>query len=418
MAANRVRVFEGTHVPVTFEKILVPRGEDPDGLGPMSDEDRRLCLEFKKVCKGSKPALQRLAKELYEHQKYQLKNSHVIADANGEPADNMNIEDISPWLAKLGVLTPNRPDHVFSESVDASRYGIATWVFGLCEAEGIPLELISAVAAWNDGGALESTAYPGDRAIDGDGNYPILVPDPADDVLDRELELMLNREFELLKLELPPEFLDLPPTRTQSRSFTDHQWPKGHCPNKAGRPRRPRETEDINDRRPHFFDTLMPPDSVGNQVTYGERVSDIARNRAAKDEDWVWLAQINAWARELYQICNRRKTFRNGGFVYEDTLKVTRIDIAIRHLWMVEIQWPKSPSARWVLRPWLVSEALEQMVEGDLTRKEMEGIYTRTKSPQHADWPAWWPEDLRCKHSKNEKLLRPRRKVSGTIVKE
>ena len=26
-------------------------------------------------------------------------------------------------------------------------------VIGLCEAEGIPLELISAVAAWNDGGA-------------------------------------------------------------------------------------------------------------------------------------------------------------------------------------------------------------------------------------------------------------------------
>ena len=135
------------------------------------------------------------------------------------------------------------------------------------------------------------------------------MPDPADDVLDRELELMLNREFELLKLELPPEFLDLPPTRTQSRSFTDHQWPKGHCPNKAGRPRRPRETEDINDRRPHFFDTLMPPDSVGNQVTYGERVSDIARNRAAKDEDWVWLAQINAWARELYQFATAARRF-------------------------------------------------------------------------------------------------------------
>ena len=410
MTANLVRVFEGTYVPSTFETLLVPKGEDPDGLGAFNDQDRILHLEYKEACAGKLRPLKRLTRLLYEHQKYQLKNSHVIADAKGEPADNMTIEDICPWLAKLGALTPSHPDHVFDGNATASRYEIPSWVFSRCELEGIYPELIGEVLGWNEAGALEWTAYPGDCAIDGDGNYPIFVAEEDDVLALAGLELV----------ELPPDLAKLmgePPIRKRSRTFVDCQYQTGHSGNTGGRPRRPRETEEVDERRPHFFDTLMPPDSEGGQITFGEHIFAMAKHRAISLNDKDWLLRMAAWANQLDRLRGSRKKVRANGFVYHDTLEVTRIDIAIRHLSLVDIQWRKKPSARWVLKPWLVSSALERMKKGSLTREEMQGIYLRTQTPQHVDWPEWWPEDLRCKHSQNGQLARPRRKISGTISK-
>ena len=251
------------------------------------------------------------------------------------------------------------------------------------------------------------TPYPGDRAIDGDGNYPIFRTPEVDPLLAE------------LQNALPPDVLETlgPPTRTQSKSFTDYQWQKGHCPNKAGRPRRLRETEDIDDCRPHFFDTPMPPDSEGKSITYGEAIYRLSRSRASEIGDWDWFAQTDRWGTELGAIRNSREKFRNDGYVYQVTDEVTRIDVAIRHLSLADIQWRKSPTARWLINPWLLSAALERLKKGALARDEMEGIYTRTKTPQHVDWPKWWPDDLRCKHAENPNLIRKRRKVSGTITK-
>lgn len=409
MSAKLVRVFEGTHVPSTFETLLVPWGDDPDGLGPLTDEDRILRIEFEDACHNKVKPLKRLSEKLYEHQKYQLKNSHVIVGARGEPADNMDIEDICAWLAKLDALIPHNPDHVFGEVAPASRYSVPSWVIERCEDEGVFIELIDAAGDWNDEGALELSAYPGTIAIEGDGNYPIFEAHPPDFDLDLAMADCL-----------PPEFggmLEHQPSRTQSRLFIDYQFKPGHSGNKKGRPRRPRETEEIDECRPHFFDTPMPPDSEGTQITYGERIFEMARNRAAQLEDKSWLLKMTAWARELKGLRNDRMTVQGAGFVYEDTLAVTRIDVAIRHLDLVTIEWRKSPSARWVLNPWLVSAALERMKKTTLTRAEMEGIYVRTRTPHHVDWPKWWPEDLRCKHKANPQLTRPRRKISGTIRK-
>jgi hypothetical protein len=405
-------MFEGTCVPLIFEQSLVPKGADPDGLGPLSDIDRRLRIEFEMVCKrdpGWRPQLKRLCRELFKLQKYQLQNTYAIADNNGERADNMDIEDICPWLEKLGVLTAFEPDYVVEEDDDICLFEIEPWVFEVCEREGIYLELIEAVREWSDDGcAFETTPYPGIRAIDGDGNYPVFqVPKP---------DPLLQDLIETLSPEFASELQGL--KRTQSKSFTDYQWPKGHCPNKAGRPRRIREVEDIDDSRPHFFDTLMPPDSEGKSMTYGEALYLLSRRRASETGDWEWIAKTDQWARELAVIRMSRKTISAGGYVYTDRLDVTRIDIAIRHLGLVDILWRKSPAARWVINPWLVSAALERAKKGSLDREDMEGIYLRTKTPQHVDWPKWWPEDLKCKHSENTQLVHPRRQISGTIRKE
>ena len=411
MSTNRVRVFEGTHVPLVFEQSLVPNGFDPDGLGPLTGVDRRLSIEYEMVCKrapGWRAQIKRLVKEYFDHQKYQLKNSHVIAGAHGEPADNMNIEDICPTLAKLDVLDPRSPGYVFDEAAPDSRYEIAPWVYEVAEKEGAYLELIAAVREWNDKGAMESTPYPGDRAIDGDGNYPIFLPEPQPEWFEQD---MLVLEAEMRELGLAP------PARTQSKSFTDYQWPKGHCPNKAGRPRRLREIDDVDDCRPHFFDTLMPPDSAGKSISYGEAIYHLSRNRAVQEGDWAWIAQTDQWGRELRGIRMRRKIFNNGGYVYNERLEVTRIDIAICHLELVDIQWRKSPSARWVINPWLLSAALERIEKNRLAREEMADIYLRTKTPQHVDWPKWWPENLRVKHSSNKRIERQRRKISGSLTK-
>ena len=411
MSINRVRVFEGTHVPLIFEQALVPEGNDPDGLGPLTNVDRRHVIEYDKVCKrdpGWRRLLKRLAREVFEHQKYQLKNSHVIAGANGEPADNMDIEDICAPLAKLGALLPCNPDYVFDETKQDCRYKIAPWVFGASQDEGAFVQLVAAVREWNENGALELAPYPGDWAIEGDGNYPIFKPEPQPEWFERDM-IMLQAEMRELGFE--------PPELTQSKSFTDHQWRKGQSGNKRGRPRRLRETEDINDRRPHFFDTLLPSGSDGQSMTYGAAIYQLSRSRALEEDDWDWIAQTDRWARQLADIRMRRKIFNNGGYVYNHHLEVTRIDIAIRHLELVDILWPKSPSARWVINPWLVSAALERMKEGELTREEREGIYVRTRTPHHVDWPNWWPADLRSRHSKNDQLNRPRRKISGTLTK-
>lgn len=406
------RVFEGTRVPVTFEDLLVPRGDDPDGLGPLNHRDRILFKTFVTACQGSPELFKLLCRDLFDHQKYQLKNSHIIADEKGEPADNMNIEDICPLLAKLKALAPNNPDHIFSEAKVASRYSVASWVFERCEMEGVFLQQIDPVRLWNDAGALETTAYPGDRAIDGDGHYPIIIE------VKEPWQLDLEREMEIINRDLPPELqVGVKPERTQSRMFTDYQFQKGKSGNPRGRPRRPREKEDVDEQRPHFFDTLMPPGPDGKQITYGEEIYRRALNRALGERDWEWLRQMNSWAAELKQLRDRRPKFSNGGFVYNEQLEVTRIDIAIRHLDLAHVQWRKHPSARWVLKPWFVSAALERMKKGSLTREDMEAIYLRTRTPQLVDWPEWWPEDLRSKHSQNPKVVRPRRKVSGTIRK-
>lgn len=412
MLTNRARLFEGTCVPLIFEQALVPEGADLDGLGPLSAVDRRLRIEYEMVCKrdpGWRPQLKRLCRELFDHQKYQLQNTYAIAANNGERADNMDIGDICPWLERLGVLTAFEPDSVIEEGDLICLFEIEPWVFEVCEREGIYLELIEAVREWSDDGAsFETTPYPGCRAIDGDGNYPVFEPCEPDPVLE-----------ELIR-SMPPEFGSelQTPKRTQSKSFTDYQWQKGHCPNKKGRPRRIREIEDIDDRRPHFFDTLMPLDSEGKSMTYGEALYLLSRSRASETGDYEWFAQTDRWARELAVIRMSRKRIAAGGFVYTDRLDVTRIDIAIRHLGLADILWRKSPAARWVMNPWLVSAALERAKKGSFNREDMEGIYLRTKTPQHVDWPKWWPQDLKCKHSENAKLIRPRRQISGTILKE
>ena len=404
-----VRIFEGTHVPATFESLLTPNGEDPDGLGPLNYRDRILLKQFAQACQGSPELFKPLSRQLFEHQKYQLKNSHVIADETGEPADNMDIVDICWLLAKLKALTPNEPDHVFSGEALASRYSIPSWVFERCDMEGVYLEQSDPVRAWNAAGALETTAYPGERAIDGDGHYPIIVP-----VRDEWLE----REMELINRDLPPEFqVGVKPERTQSRTFTDCQFQKGQSPNPKGRPRRPRETEDVDEERPHFFDTLMPPGPDGKQITFGEEIFRRALHRALSERDWEWQGQMIAWAAELKQLRSRRPQFRNGGFVYCERLEVTRIDIAIRHLSLADVQWRKKPAARWVLKACLVSAALERMKKGSLGDADMEAVYLRTQTPQHVDWPKWWPEHLRGKHNGNPKVVRPRRKISGSLTK-
>ena len=79
-----VRIFEGTHVPATFESLLTPNGEDPDGLGPRNYRDRILLKQFAQACQGSPELFKPLSRQLFEHQKYQLKNSHVIADEKGD----------------------------------------------------------------------------------------------------------------------------------------------------------------------------------------------------------------------------------------------------------------------------------------------------------------------------------------------
>lgn len=409
------RVFEGTSVPQTFEDLLVPRGDDPDGLGPLTDRDRIFRMQFREACEGKPEIFKLLARKLYEHQKFQLKNSHVIANEKGEPADNMDIEDICWLLAKLKALTPNNRDHIFTEDVAASRYSVASWVFERCDMEGVFLEQSDPVRAWNEAGALEKTAYPGDRAIDGDGHYPIIVP------VKDSYQIEMDELIESLRRDFPMD-ADLTmdgavPSRTQSRTFVECQFPKDQSGNPKGRPRRPRETEDVDEQRPHFFDTLMLPGKDGKQITFGEEVFQREKRRAVEEKDHDSLAQMTSWAAELKQLRSRRPQFRNGGYVYYDTLEVTRIDIAIRHLSLADVQWRKKPSARWVLKPWLVSAALERMKKGSLTQGDMEAIYVRTQTPQLVDWPKWWPEHLRCKHSENPNVHRPRRKISGSLRK-
>ena len=282
------------------------------------------------------------------------------------------------------------------------------------EIEGVYLEHIERVDDWNEAGALETTAYPGERAIDGDGHYPIFVP-----VKDAQW-LELEREMELISRDLPPELKDVmgaKPEWTQSRIFTDYQYKKGTSGNPKGRPRRPRETENVDEQRPHFFDTLMPPGSDGKQITFGQEVFEREKRRAVEQDDWESLAQMTSWAAELKQLRSRRPQFRNGGFVYYDKLEVTRIDIAIRHLSLADVQWRKKPSARWVLKPWLVSAALERMKKGSLTSADMEAVYVLAQTPHKVDWPKWWPEHLRGKRSENPNVVRPRRKISGTLTK-
>ena len=93
---------------------------------------------------------------------------------------------------------PNNPDYIFSERMAGSRYSVAPWVIDRSELEGVSLEHIERVDDWNDAGALETTAYPGERAIDGDGHYPIITQ------VKEPWQLELEREIELLNRDLPP----------------------------------------------------------------------------------------------------------------------------------------------------------------------------------------------------------------------
>ena len=103
-----LRVFEGHSVPATFEDLLVPAGTTQMALVRLTDRDRIFRMQFREACDGKPDIFKLLARKLYEHQKYQLKNSYIIADEKGEPANNMNIEDICPLLAKLMVVEPEQ----------------------------------------------------------------------------------------------------------------------------------------------------------------------------------------------------------------------------------------------------------------------------------------------------------------------
>jgi hypothetical protein len=47
-------------------------------------------------------------------------------------------------------------------------------------------------------------------------------------------------------------------------------------------------------------------------------------------------------------------------------------------------------TARMVLEPWLVEEALARLGERRLTREEQETVVRVTRTPHKVGWPDWW----------------------------
>lgn len=378
-------LFNGTYVPFTFKKLLLPTGDDPDGQGPTCDQDLILFHLFMEAIGGSSSAAYKLATEWYKHQKNQLKNSFSVADEEGRNETNMAIEDICPWLVKLGLLKPNAPDYEFCADNPGSRYTISPWVFPLSEREGVYLECVARVKSWVGSGSLELTKYPGKRPIDSESAYPSIT--------------LLSEELDRLLVMFGP----LPPL-TRAKSFEDWQFKKGQSGNPKGRPRRLREIEDPEKPRPHFFDCVYPDSKNGE--TYGQKVYLLARYYARINEDYGRLSQMAKWAEDLSRLRSSRKSGGSDGFSYHRRLEVTRIDIAIRHLELVTIQWPAKPCARWMINPWAISSALRLIEKEALSYDNMKVIYVRTRTPQHVDWPGWWPDELRSKHSRNEYVKR------------
>lgn len=58
---------------------------------------------------------------------------------------------------------------------------------------------------------------------------------------------------------------------------------------------------------------------------------------------------------------------------------------------------PYRPTARMMIEPWIVEEALARLGERRMSRDEQEIILKAARTPDKVKWPAWWEKDLRGK---------------------
>jgi hypothetical protein len=66
------------------------------------------------------------------------------------------------------------------------------------------------------------------------------------------------------------------------------------------------------------------------------------------------------------------------------------VNIALEPLRMASKLDPYRPSARMVLEPWLVEQALSRLGEKSLSVEEQAKIVPVVRTPHKVRWPHWW----------------------------
>jgi hypothetical protein len=66
------------------------------------------------------------------------------------------------------------------------------------------------------------------------------------------------------------------------------------------------------------------------------------------------------------------------------------LNTALRPLRMASKLDPYRPSARMVIEPWVVEEALSRLGDRRLSEDEQATVVRATRNPRKVRWPAWW----------------------------
>lgn len=68
------------------------------------------------------------------------------------------------------------------------------------------------------------------------------------------------------------------------------------------------------------------------------------------------------------------------------------VNAALEPLGMARMLDRKRPTARMVLEPWLVQEALGRLGDRRFTPEEQRVVLKATRTPRKVQWPEWWTE--------------------------
>lgn len=180
------------------------------------------------------------------------------------------------------------------------------------------------------------------------------------------------------------------------------QFKPGQSGNPSGRPKRGQEP------REHFLDTKVRVEVKGRHVSIRRSTWFFQHMRRMAMQGDKTIVRMLLEADSRIERWKKRRNLRYCVLVEKTDVDrpgfcIYSISQAILSLGMARKLYAYSSTARIVLEPWVVQEALDRFESPPLTPDEQRVVFAATRCPHKVRWPDWWLPEYRGSRRKTRK---------------